>query len=163
MCGVCGDILEDLVGADKASEDPVAPEAWQPLSARHGGTPIDQTWHEGVPAWHAPSLRTWLSAQLRTERVRNRLYARLDQPDDLLDPVAWLDSEGLLDWVDGVLNLNAEERNPIAVTAARELETSLREGNSVWKVSDALDALERRQDATVSPFQPDCGGYVTVW
>ena len=141
------------MGTDKASEEQGAPEPWQPLSARHGGAPIDQTWHEGVPAWLAPSLGEWLSVQLRSEPIRNRLFARLHRPDLYVDPLRSLDDDdvSLLDAIDGVLNLNLEEKQYyLAVEAARNLEARLREGNSIWKISDTLDALERRQDATVT-------------
>jgi hypothetical protein len=141
------------VGTDMTSEDQTAAGAWQSLSARHGGAPIDQTWHEGVPSWLSPSLGEWLSVQLRSERIRNRLFARLHRPDPYVDPLRSLDGDdvSLLDGIDGVLNLNLEEKSyNLAVEAARNLEARLREGNSIWKVSDTLDALERRQDATVT-------------
>lgn len=37
-----------------------------------------------------------------------------------------------------------------AYSSADELETLLREGHSIWKVSKNIDGLERRQDATVT-------------
>lgn len=129
--------------------------SWQPLSARLGGTRIDETWQEGVPSWIKPAVRRWLTAQLNNSTVRSRLYARLhyqsfDDSWGLVDPVESLNDEHLLDWVDGVLHLNVDERPEVAGLYAQELETLLLEGHSIWKISADRDALERRQDATVT-------------
>ena len=60
-----------------------------------------------------------------------------------------LNEQQVLDWVDGILHITAGPSNPAPVYA-RELEHVLREGHSAWKVSDHIDALERRQDTTVT-------------
>jgi hypothetical protein len=64
--------------------------------------------------------------------------------------IAELDEQQVLDWVDGILHITATPGSGIAALYATELEDVLREGHSVWKVSEDIDALERRQDATVT-------------
>ena len=133
---------------------------WQPLSARLGRTqPIDQTWQEGIPAWIDHSVRDWLWYRVTDSEVRDRLFARLHflnlDDSDIRQIVYELNERQVLDWIDGVLHIMAPVRASgriyrISQNRARELETLLREGHSIWKVSDRYDSLERRQDATVT-------------
>jgi len=135
-----------------SSDGASPPGGWQPLSARLGGTPIDETWQEGIPAWINDSVKEWLLGELHAARVRERLFARLHF-DPLAAPVTGrmiddLDEQALLDWIDGVLHIN---RNYSSTrSSSGELEDLLREGHSIWKVSDSHDSLERRQDRTVT-------------
>ena len=145
------------MGGVAVPDDETASGSWQPLSARLGGTPIDQTWREGIPEWIDAAVRSWLSQELVVSKIRDRLFARLHyelpsvpNPKTIrFDIISRLDEHDLLDWIDGVLHLNAYNSS-LAVSDALELETLLREGHSVWKVSDKFDSLERRQDATVT-------------
>jgi hypothetical protein len=50
--------------SSEGNRQPSAEPSWQTLSARYGGTPIDQTWQEGVPAWIRLPVRQWLLQQL---------------------------------------------------------------------------------------------------
>jgi hypothetical protein len=67
------------------------------------------------------------------------------------DPTESLSDEDLLDWIDAILHINLDGR-PTSIFRRRaiEIETLLREGHSIWKVSDDKTSLERRQDATVT-------------
>ena len=138
---------------------PTGARSWQPLSARLGGTPIDETWYEGIPNWIIDPVRDWLYERLRSQdSTRERLFARLHY--ESLSPfervnVVMLSPKDLLDWIDSVLHITAGE--PLAASSARDLETFLREGHSVWKVSDSFDALERRQEATVTAAAHQAG------
>jgi hypothetical protein len=133
-----------------------APGLWQPLSARLGGQAIDQTWQEGIPAWINRAVRDWLSMQLHDMTVRDRLFARLHYHDigdgwGYSPPVDTLSEADLLNWIDGVLHIQAARSvGRIARHQVDDLEVILRDGNSIWKVADSSDALERRQDATVT-------------
>jgi len=145
-----------MAAASRSARQQPPGESWQPLSARHGGTRIDETWQEGIPAWIRDAVRDWLSAQLANSGVRKRLFARLHYHGMAADQ--WFDSSNLLlndnqtlDWVDGVLNLAMVERPKLlAQRDAEQLENLLREGHSIWRVSGAHDGLERRQDKTVT-------------
>jgi hypothetical protein len=85
------------------------------LSVRLGGSPIDQTWRDGIPDWIDAAVRDWLGKELIADRIRDRLFARLHyKPPVVADPrtirrklVSELDEQDLLDWIDGVLHLNA--------------------------------------------------------
>lgn len=132
---------------------------WQPLSVRLGDAPpIDQTWQEGVPAWINQSVREWLAGGLYNDRVRDRLFARIHHENSADGNYSQLvriirhelNEEQVLDWIDGVLHITADPDDRTAMRKAAELEAVLREGRSVWKVSEAIDALERRQDPTVT-------------
>lgn len=130
-------------------------QPWQPLSARYGGTPIVETWQEGVPAWIRLPVRQWLFEQLSEDKVRNRLYARLHyhtlSNNDWIGVTDILSDNQLLDWVDAALHINRSERvHRTAYNYASSLDTLLCEGHSVWKVSERIDGLERRQDGTVT-------------
>lgn len=142
-------------------DDPVTTTSWQPLSARLNGTPIDQTWHEGIPPWIRNAVESWLSSQLLHADTADRLFARLryqgsDRRLDLLRPrTDHLSEEDLLNWIDGILNIGSEKLNSrYGSTKFRvdveQLDIVLREGHSIWKVSECLSGLERRQDATVT-------------
>ena len=154
------------MGTDDAAEDDIAPRSRQPLSARRGGTPIDETWQEGIPAWIDQSVRQWLRLQLMDGETRDRLFARFHITDDVSAHavrervVKQLNEVELLDWLDGVLSIDAEGEDyllhSIAYTA-NKLETLLREGHSIWKVSDRCDSLERRQDETVTAAAHQAG------
>lgn len=131
-------------------------QSWQPLSARRGGTPIDETWQEGIPPWIKDAVKDWLSGQLTETGVRKRLYARLHY-HSLQDEwsgfvgLPLLNDDQILDWIDAVLHINTDEQPPaIAKRHAKRLDTLLREGHSIWRVSDENDALESRQDKTVT-------------
>lgn len=106
---------------------------------------------ESIPEWINELVRKWLYHQLATNSTRDRLFARLHfdslsaRTSQLVES---LDEQSLLDWIDGVLHITAH--HVLAEADAGELETLLREGHSIWKVSDGLDSLERRQDATVT-------------
>src|SRR4051812_6204058 len=65
------------MGGAAASYDQVVSASWQPLSARLGGKPINQTWQEGIPQWIDAAVRSWLSEKLAVNRTRNLLFARL--------------------------------------------------------------------------------------
>ena len=138
-----------------ASHGPTPGTPWQPLSVRLGGAPpIDQTWQEGVPAWIDHSVRKWLSRWLYSDEEKaRRLFARIHYvgpgDDGYSGMVGKLDEQQVLDWVDGILHITADSSSH-AVAFAEELENVLREGHSVWKVSANRDALERRQDTTVT-------------
>ena len=156
------------MGTDDATKDDIAPGSWQPLSARRGGTPIDETWQEGIPAWIDKPIRKWLYYQLISSRTRDRLFARLhfNTDDDRFDEsiVESLNLVRLLNWIDGVLHITAEENRRSKEIAAEhgirvesdaeKLGSALREGHSIWRVSDTFEALERRQDATVTAASP---------
>lgn len=154
------------MGTDDAAKDDIAPRSWQPLSARRGGTPIDETWQEGIPAWIDHSVRHWLGLQLMEDETRDRLLARLHVTDNSRVPtvtgrVEQLTEVELLDWIDGVLKINAEREAYLFRHSneydANKLETLLHEGHSVWKVSDTFDSLERRQDETVTAASHQAG------
>jgi hypothetical protein len=158
-CEACVDILEDRVGTDGAAGDDIAPKSWQPLSARRGGTPIDETWQEGIPAWIDQAVRSWLSVMLI--RTHERLFARLHFTGKFGDRERWrlvqsLNEADLLDWIDGALRVNADKHRELGLpdssflSDTEDLQTILAEGHSIWKVSDGLDGLERRQDETVT-------------
>jgi hypothetical protein len=66
-----------MAAARRSARQQPPGESWQPLSARHGGTRIDETWQEGIPAWIRDAVRDWLSTQLANSGVRKRLFARL--------------------------------------------------------------------------------------
>jgi hypothetical protein len=115
--------------------------------------PIDQTWQEGIPAWINDSIRGWLRHRLSDdEKAARRLFARIHYSS----PVDELNEQQILDWLDGMLHITAgfypagSFSGRAVKSYAKELENLLREGRSVWKVSDNEDALERRQDATVT-------------
>lgn len=137
----------------------VSSETWQPLSARLGGSPIDSTWQDGIPAWIDRAVRDWL--QVRLISTHERLFARLHYPghfdfDNRFSLVDSLNEPDLLDWIDGVLNVHATKHREHGLPAsflesdARDLQALLREGHSIWKVSDTFDGLERRQESTVT-------------
>jgi hypothetical protein len=116
------------------NRQPSAEPSWRPLSARYGGTPVGETWREGVPAWIALPVRQWLFQQLSEDQVRNRLYARLHyhtySNDDWIGVADTLSDDGLLDWVDVALHINSDERSSRVVTNyAVQLDTLLREGH----------------------------------
>ena len=128
--------------------------SWQPLSARLGGTPIDQTWQEGIPAWINRAVREWLQLRLSDSAIRDRLFARMHYHDigpdsELVFLLPALSESDLLDWIDGVLDI-AETTDGSWIFHAERLEVFLREGHSIWRVSDSHNALERRQDAIVT-------------
>jgi hypothetical protein len=165
-CEAYVDILEDRVGTDDAAKDDIAPGSWQPLSARRGGTPIDETWQEGIPAWIDHSVRQWLGLQLMEDETRDRLLARLHVTDasrvsTVTGRVERLTEVELLDWIDGVLSIEAKREDYLFRHSneynANKLETLLREGHSIWKVSDTCDSLERRQDETVTAAAHQAG------
>jgi len=144
---------------DDAAGDDIAPTSWQPLSARRGGTPIDETWQEGIPPWIDQAVRSWLHVMLI--RTHERLFARLHFTGNADEYERWslvqaLDEADLLDWIDGSLKVNADKHrehglpNSSFQSDTRELQTLLTEGHSIWRVSDSLDGLERRQDSTVT-------------
>jgi hypothetical protein len=149
---------------EKPSQGGSGRGSWQPLSARLGGTPIDETWQKGIPAWVNNPVRKWLYHRLIRDETRDRLFARLHyhEFDDQFarSTVEMLSPDRLLDWLDGVLHITAEEEqwksaNDLGIftdigSDAKKLDVILREGHSIWKVSDAFDGLERRQDATVT-------------
>jgi hypothetical protein len=117
------------------SDGQATPGPWQPLSTRLGGGPIDQTWQEGIPVWINGPVRSWLYQQLASNSTRNRLFARIHYDHlaaRLSKIVDELDEQSLLDWIDGVLHITADEA--LSDIYAEELETLLREGHSVWKV-----------------------------
>ena len=142
------------MGTGEASKDEVAPRSWQPLSARRGGAPIDETWQEGIPAWIDQSVRGWLDFQLSENSKRDRLFARFHFVGETgfwdPSPVPNLSEADLLDWIDAALNINSEENEVLARIHGEKLEVILREGHSIWKVADTGDSLERRQDETVT-------------
>lgn len=156
------------MGANDAAKDDIVPSSWQPLSARRGGTPIDATWQEGIPAWIDQSVRHWLTLQLMDSNVCDRLFARLHITPSyrgydvraaakaIKKMVENLGEVELLDWIDGVLRIDAERRHT-STHDADSLETLLREGHSIWKVSKACDSLERRQDETVTAAAHQAG------
>ena len=144
---------------DDAAGDDIAPTSWQPLSARRGGTPIDETWQEGIPSWIDQAVRSWLLVMLI--RTHERLFARLHFTGnfDYRDSSPLVDSlneADLLDWIDGALKVNADKHREIGLEDSylegdtKDLQTLLTEGHSIWKVSDSFDGLERRQDSTVT-------------
>ena len=140
------------MGVEKASPSESSPP-WQPLSVRLGSEPIDQTWREGIPPWIDLAVRGWLDSQLADPRIRDRLFPRLHFTQKVAfgsSPVRDLSEAELLDWIDGVLHITAGESNWFMGADASDLEAILCEGHSVWKVSDNLLALERRQDAIVT-------------
>ena len=154
------------MGTDDAAKDEVTPGSWQPLSARRGGTPIDETWQEGIPAWIDHSVRQWLGLQLMEDETRDRLLARLhvtgaSRVSTVTGRVEQLIEVELLDWIDGVLSIEAKREDNFFCHSneydADKLETLLREGHSVWKVSDTCDSLERRQDETVTAAAHQAG------
>lgn len=147
------------MGTDGAAEDDIAPRSWQPLSTRRGGTPIDETWQEGIPPWIDQAVRSWLSVMLI--RTHERLFARLHFTGKFGDRERWrlvrsLNEADLLDWIDGALKVNADKHREFGLPDSsflfdtKDLQTILAEGHSIWKVSDGLDGLERRQEDTVT-------------
>ena len=139
---------------DKEPEGDEASSSWRPLSTRLGGTPIDETWQEGIPLWVEPAVRDWLDYQLSETSTRDRLFARfhfISKPGWwALSPVPNLSAADLPDWIDAALNINRDENEILAKIRAERLEIILREGRSKWKVSETYGSLERRQDETVT-------------
>jgi len=144
---------------DDPQQGHVSSGTWQPLSARRGAPPIDSTWQEGIPAWIDHAVRGWLSVSLIG--THERLFARLHYPghfnyDNRFSLVNSLNEADLLDWIDGVLNVNAARHRELGLpdtsfqSDSRKLQALLSEGHSIWKVSDTFDGLERRQDSTVT-------------
>ena len=154
------------MGTDDAAKDDIAPGSWQPLSARRGGTPIDETWQEGIPPWIDQAARSWLHVMLIS--THERLFARLHFTGHFDSTAARslvrsLNEVDLLDWIDGALNVNAERYREIGLPDSslenhtKDLQTLLMEGHSIWKVSDSFDGLERRQDETVTAAAHQAG------
>jgi hypothetical protein len=145
------------MGAEPAVPDrtPTSAGSRQPLSARLGGVPIDETWHDGIPAWIDGAVREWLGFRLHDSSTRHRLFARLHYHytgDDLgvFETINGLSEADLLDWIDGVLNIESEGLGGLGKYHAERLEIILREGHSGWMVTDSSDSLERRQNASVT-------------
>jgi hypothetical protein len=127
---------------------------------------IDETWQEGIPAWINHSVRQWLTSRLFNQKIVKRLFARLhvasdSSPFEVFTLIQQLGEAHALDWIDGVLNISAEEgKDDVFLNhegSAIELETLLREGHSIWKVSEDRDSLERRQDETVTAAAHQAG------
>lgn len=144
---------------DDPQQGPVSSGTWQPLSARRGGSRIDSTWQEGIPAWIDRAVRDWLQVSLIG--THERLFARLHYPghfdyDNRFNLVDSLNEGDLLDWIDGVLSVKAAKHRELGLpdsffqSDTKDLQNLLREGHSIWKISDTSDGLERRQDSTVT-------------
>ncbi|WP_433630019.1 hypothetical protein [Nocardia sp. CA-120079] len=132
--------------------------AWQPFSSRNAGQPFDLGWHEGVPQSLEHSLREWLDHQFLLDRgVRQRVAARLRYvPSDQCwyHDMRGVPTEALLDWVDATLHVWTGDMGSHSGRSIREqvnlVDDVLRDGRSVWMVSEKRDSLERRQDPTVT-------------
>jgi hypothetical protein len=95
-CEVDLGVRAEGLGMSAATSDGQAPQVpWQPLSARLGGAPIDQTWQEGIPPWINDPVREWLWGRLLSPRVRDRLFARFHH-DRLAAPVTQSMIDGLM-------------------------------------------------------------------
>lgn len=139
------------MGAEEVSNDKT-PRLWQPLSTRYGEASSDRIWEEGIPAWINPLVRRWLEQILRFSSTRERVYARMryySSESDIGSVVGALSEQNLLDWLDAMLYINAQDR-PGSEYDARALERILFDGHSVWRVVSSFDALERRQDPTAT-------------
>ncbi|WP_156371223.1 hypothetical protein [Nocardia arizonensis] len=131
---------------------------WQPFSSRNAGRPIDLGWHEDVPQSLEHSLREWLYHQFVLDRgVRQRVAARLRYvPSDhyWYHEMCGVPTEALLDWVDATLHVWTDAEDSHTRSEIRKqvklVDDVLRDGRSVWMVSEKRDSLERRQDPTVT-------------
>ncbi|MBF6341826.1 hypothetical protein IU450_39000 [Nocardia abscessus] len=132
---------------------------WQPFSSRNAGQPIDLGWHEDVPQSLEHSLREWLYHQFVLDRgVRQRVAARLryvpSEQHWYHGDMRGVPTEALLDWVDATPHVWTGDMGSHSRREIREqvklVEDVLRDGRSVWTVSEKRDSLERRQDPTVT-------------
>lgn len=130
---------------------------WQPLGRRDSGLPPELGWYEGVPEWLVSPVQEWLFSHLFWEDVRLPVVTRLRfvPPGEFwYQHPQSVPADRLLDWIDATLHVIANDAEYRARHSARKyaarIDAVLRDCPSVWKVSAEGDALERREDPTVT-------------
>ncbi len=123
--------------------------AWQPLSARVGDKPFDDTLYEGVPDHLVDPLQNWLEDAIATDRLAERVNLRLRRPAGrpIRTELVYGGRSEMLDIIDAILHIR---RDNDSIRLRDELADLLEDGGSAYKISEDLFSLERRVDPSVT-------------
>lgn len=131
---------------------------FQALSQRMAGSPLDRTLYDGVPDWLAMPLRDWLLEVLTDElarRVALHLRIAADHSDYQLVLLSSVKApERLLDIVDATLQLHPawpgiQYGDYAFDRLLQDLDDTLLDGGSLYRIDRDSQCLVRRIDATV--------------